>query len=239
MGGKTGSPNPRIIMAIAMRCPTCGKGYQLLDEQAGLRVRCKECKTAFDVPRQPERLEVVPQLPKSRGPRLAEDEEDLDDRPIRRKKDSNRTLIWVVSILGMCLVLCVLISGGVILWITFKGNPVAQMVAPRQEPPQSPPPTRPAEKEKTKDVVIDPPQFKLPSITVKDYDDAIQKLRTGNQFTRLRVLEWLKDKGPPADPAKKKAVFEAMDEAGKNDGIVMGAGQLLKIGWGEVPGLDP
>jgi hypothetical protein len=219
-------------MTIAMRCPKCGKSYQLLDDQAGLRVRCRECKSAFDVPRHPERLEVVPQLPKSRGPRLPDDDEEPDAPPVVRRDSSNRTLVWVVCILGACLILCALISGGVVLWLTMKGNPVQQMTAMQPEhPPPAPPP---AQQPKAKEMVeIPTPEFKLPSITIKDLDDAIQKLRTGNQFTRLRALEYLGKQKPPADPAKKKAVFDAMDEAGKDDDIIKAAAQLVKINWGE------
>ena len=221
-------------MPIAMRCPTCGKNYQLLDEQAGLRVRCRECKTAFEVPNQPERLEVVTKLPGSRGPRVPE-EDDLDVRPLTKKRSDKRTQIWVVSILGACLVLCALITGGVVIWVTLTGNPVKQITSSQPEPPPPPPPAPRAENPKPKDVEIPTPELKLPTVNIKDLDDAIQKLRTGNQFTRLRALEYINKQKPPADPAKKKAVLDAMDEAGKNDDIVKAAALLVRVNWEEFP----
>jgi hypothetical protein len=47
-------------MAISARCPACGKDYQLADEQAGQRVRCRVCRWEFDVPGRVEALETVP-----------------------------------------------------------------------------------------------------------------------------------------------------------------------------------
>jgi S1-C subfamily serine protease/phage FluMu protein Com len=37
-------------MAIQMSCPQCGKIYLLIDRQAGLKVRCKQCNAVFTVP---------------------------------------------------------------------------------------------------------------------------------------------------------------------------------------------
>jgi len=47
-------------MAISARCPACGKDYQLADEQAGQRVRCRMCRWEFDVAGRVEALETVP-----------------------------------------------------------------------------------------------------------------------------------------------------------------------------------
>jgi predicted Zn finger-like uncharacterized protein len=220
-------------MAIAMRCPTCGKNYQLLDEQAGMRVRCKECKTAFDVPAKPERLEVIPKLPASRGPRLPEDVEQEDDElpvpPVEKKSRGNRTMIWVASILGLSLVVVAVCCAGGVWWLTMQWKPTIQQIAKMPEPP---PPPRPVEQPKPKDVEIQIPEFKVPTVDFKNLDDALEKLRTGNQFTRLSALGYIGKQKPPADPAKKKAVLDALDKAANDkDPLISGAAGYAKIIW--------
>ena len=40
-------------MAIRAQCNNCGKVYNLPDESAGKRLRCKQCAVAFTVPSAP------------------------------------------------------------------------------------------------------------------------------------------------------------------------------------------
>ena len=37
-------------MSISVSCPNCGKQYNVTDEAAGKRFRCKECEAVVDVP---------------------------------------------------------------------------------------------------------------------------------------------------------------------------------------------
>jgi phage FluMu protein Com len=220
-------------MPISMRCPKCGKNYQLLDEQAGLRVRCKQCQSVLEVTPKEERLEIVPELPGKRGPRLAEiDDDEPELRPrLRKKNKSNRTVLWVVGIVGACFVLSALICGGVIFWVTRQVQPIVKEVVRMSDKDQEQPPAQDA---KGKHVEIPMPEFKLPKIEFKDLDDAVQKLRTGNQFTKLSALEYIGKQKPPDDPAKKKAVLDAVDEAGKDDRLVEGWATYVKISWGVI-----
>src|SRR5437870_4150723 len=115
-------------MPIETRCPMCGKGYQLADEQAGLRVRCRDCNTEFDVPRRAEVLQVVPKPPP--GPRLAgPDEDEPLMRSVARRGPSNRALYWVAGILATTLILVALGCGGFIWMITLRMQRTVEQVA--------------------------------------------------------------------------------------------------------------
>src|SRR5687768_4512774 len=54
-------------MAISTHCASCGKAYNLADDQAGQRVRCRVCRAEFDVPGRVETLESVPRTAVSDG----------------------------------------------------------------------------------------------------------------------------------------------------------------------------
>ncbi len=224
-------------MPIAMRCPKCGKNYQLLDEQAGLRVRCKQCQSVFEVTPKPERLEIVPELPGARGPRLAETEDDEPEaRPVRKKHAANRTVLWVVSIIAGSILVMMLICGGFLYWGVPKlmawfmksGTPVVVIDQTPQQPqnPVAPPP-------KAKEGEV--PWPKIPTLTIKDLDHAIQLLRSADNFTRLRALEYIQKHPIPADAAKKKAVLDAVEPlTNDDDPLIKIAANLVKINWGGI-----
>ncbi len=229
-------------MPISMRCPKCGKNYQLLDEQAGLRVRCKQCQSVFEVPAQPDRLEIVPELPGKRGPRLAEIEDDEPEPGplVRKTSKTNRTVVWVVGIVAGSLLLMVLLCGGglywglprIMAWFMKQGSPVVVDLAPPQQarPPNNAGEAPPKAKEG------EMPWPKLPTLNIKDLDHAIQLLRSADNFTRLRALEYIQKQPVPSDAAKRKVVLDAVEPlTNDDDPLIKLAANLVKINWG---GLD-
>ena len=222
-------PSERTTMSITVRCPGCGKSYQLLDDQAGLRVRCRECKSAFEVPRQPERLEVVNKLPAARGPRLPDEDEPVEAPPLAKKSSRKRTVAWVAGLLAGFFVLGIVGCGGLAWWISRQFRPIVEQVArPPEKPPEKPPP----EVAKSKDPEIKIPEIKLP--TFKDLDDAVRNLRSPDRLTRLAALKYIGTQKPPADAEKKKQVLAAVNAlANDEDLLIMGAANLVRINWGE------
>jgi hypothetical protein len=220
-------------MSITVRCPGCGKSYQLLDEQAGLRVRCRECKSAFEVPKQPERLEVVKKLPAARGPRLPDEDAPVEPPALARKSTTHRTLLWVAAIFGAFLLVGVLGCGGIAWWITKQWRPTIEQIArPPEPPPDKPPEKPPPQVAKSKDPQITIPEVKLP--TFKDLDDAVRNLRSPDRLTRLAALKYIGTQKPPANPEKKKQVLAAVNAlANDEDLLIMGAANLVRINWGE------
>jgi predicted Zn finger-like uncharacterized protein len=228
-------------MTIATRCPTCGSSYQLLDEQAGLRVRCRECKNVFDVPRRPERLEVVPRLPESHGPRMPDREDDEPiTSPLAHPPRANRTLLWVASILGASFVLVALICGGSVWFLLPRWRAVAAVAS--VDPPPPPPKEEPKQKEepkpappavvKGKDPEIAWPKMPVLGPSIKDLDDALEKLRSKDQFAQLKALEYIGKQKPPADAAKKQKILDAVNALAEGDDpILKTAAGYVKVLW--------
>src|SRR5687768_4781762 len=101
-------------MAIHVRCSACGKDYQLADEQAGLRVRCRECQGEFEVPRKPELLEAVAALPAARRP-LTPAESETINRALTKPKPGGRKWMYIAGGLTAVLMLLMLACSGTLL----------------------------------------------------------------------------------------------------------------------------
>ena len=227
-------------MPIATRCPTCGKDYQLADEQAGLRVRCRACQNEFDVPRRAEQLEAVATMP--RRP-MAIDETDALKRSVPRTAapaaTGNRTLLYVLGILGACFVVAVLACAGLIWMLTMQVSRTVDQVAKELDKTQvavhreAPKPEKPREVAKVKEVEAPLPTIKLPTgPAIKDLDDAVQKLRSPEQLTRLRALEYIGKQTPPTDAARKKAVMDAVNPLTNDEDVfVKLAATQVKLLW--------
>src|SRR5262245_15301550 len=99
-------------MSIAMRCPTCGTDYQLADKQAGRRVRCRQCKDEFDVPSRVEVHDAVSSQPPPRR-KAVPDEIEPPAPSVARPSSGNKALVYVLSAVGACLVLALLVCAGV------------------------------------------------------------------------------------------------------------------------------
>jgi predicted Zn finger-like uncharacterized protein len=86
-------------MAIKVTCPSCGSVFKFGEEQAGKKVKCKNCQATIAVPADDE----------------DEDRDDAaeerDDRPARKrsapaKQGSNKTLFIILGVVGGLLLLC-------------------------------------------------------------------------------------------------------------------------------------
>ncbi len=229
-------------MSIATRCPSCGKIYQLADEQAGLRVRCRACGGEFDVPRSPELLEAVVELPGSRRMELADDPDAMPlalTAPPRR----SRVLFWVLTGLGTCVVLVMLICAGVLYKLTVelrRTRDMAMKVLDQPAPtPEAPKPAPPPEKPPVPPPQAGNVQVPLPNLElqlgpkIKDLDDALAKLRSPDQLTRVLALAFIGKQKVPDDPAKRKQVLDAIEPLTKDESaLVQIAASNVKITWG-------
>src|SRR3954451_20047441 len=101
-------------MAIAIRCPDCGKSYNLSDEQAGQRVRCRACRAYFDVTERVETLETVPQ--DGVAERRGEKRPTRFDAPERQGGKPNRKWAYVAGGLALAVVMLFL-ACGVTVWV--------------------------------------------------------------------------------------------------------------------------
>jgi hypothetical protein len=226
-------------MPIATTCPKCGKDYQLADKQAGRRVRCRQCQNDFEVPHKPDRLDAVAERPALATPRRAALPDEADEplpSPLATPGTTNRTLLWVVGIIGGCLVLIALICAGVIWMVLPQLAPTADKVVAKQlDLPPDPPKkaVQPAPEVQKKEVEVALPTLKLPTgPPIKDLDDAVKRLSSPEQLVRLRALEYIGKQKPPADAAKKKAILDVVDKlTNDDDPFVKLAATQVKVLW--------
>jgi hypothetical protein len=223
-------------MPLTIRCPMCSKDYHLADEQAGRRVRCRECRCEFDVAGLPERLEVV-EAPR-RGRRGMPNQEIPVVPELVRERPRNRTLLYVLLGGGACLALSLLACGGVV-WMVLspKPPPVVKQVARGLDIPRpAPPPPPPAPVEAPAPVAARQAEgdgIDLLGATIKDFNDALAKLKDPRFLTRLRALEYLGKQKVPDDPAKRKVVLDAVEPLTKDDNtFVKAAAAQVKLIWG-------
>ncbi len=220
-------------MPIATRCPACGKDYQLADELAGLRVRCQACQGDFDVPRRPELLEAVAPQP---APRPAAPTLPVESQPLApaltQRGPSNRTLLYVAIGLTGCLVLVGLVCAGALWTLTWQVRRGVDQVAKEIDRPAQVV-TAPAPREKPREELkldrIDLNKIELEiAPPIKDLDQALNKLRSGNRLEKLRALEFIQKQQPPFDRVKKKRVIDALAAAEKDEDVLV-AGFALQV----------
>ncbi len=120
-------------MPIKAICPECETTYQLADQQAGKKVRCKNCQTVFAVAAARTKSNAV--TGRRGAPRRSDDYDEEDDAfqgeprrgPARREGKKN-SLPWI---LGGALIgggLLFLLCGGIGAWWYFR--------EPAEEPPK-------------------------------------------------------------------------------------------------------
>src|SRR5262245_51025828 len=145
-------------MAIAAVCPHCEALYKLADDQAGKRVRCRQCKRPFDVAsaaaaarggvhRLERPLGVPPATPPALPPSEPEPErlrEEPDDRERDRDREPrfreppddlpppavpNNLVLWVGLGVGGALLLVVALCAGLIWHVSNRvGRGVDRMI---------------------------------------------------------------------------------------------------------------
>jgi predicted Zn finger-like uncharacterized protein len=96
-------------MTIPTRCPSCGAQYQLSEEQAGRRVRCRKCDTIITVPDPAD---------EDRGPSRSEgferDERATDRETAPQKKSSSAwPVLLIVGVVGLVVLLPIAACGGI------------------------------------------------------------------------------------------------------------------------------
>jgi predicted Zn finger-like uncharacterized protein len=146
-------------MAIKSVCPECETVYQLVDSQAGKKVRCKKCDTVFTVeaPSRPTavRSDGPSSQARAKSSTMMARREDGEDEsgqlrlgPVRSvEKKSSLPLILVSAVVGMGLLL--ILSGAAITYLLMRDNSTEVAKATTPPPPQpaavqQPPPIPPA-----------------------------------------------------------------------------------------------
>ncbi len=104
-------------MPIKVTCDNCDREYNLADDTAGKRLKCKACGDAFTVPGG-SASGVRTGRPGARRRAAAREE---DDRPSRREKPrrSGGLVWWLVGGGVAVVLLLVLVGGGVLLFVLF------------------------------------------------------------------------------------------------------------------------
>jgi hypothetical protein len=117
-------------MPIKGICWKCDKVYNLADEMAGKKLKCKECGEAFTVKSAKGAQGVKADRSSPAAPKKGRGRGDEDDRPRRKSKPAAKKggamVWWLVGGGGAALLLLVLVGGGIIaavvLWPT-KATP--------------------------------------------------------------------------------------------------------------------
>lgn len=119
-------------MAIAIKCPNCGRRYNLSGTLAGKAVRCTDCQTAFAVPAAA--ATVVQLAPPQYALLPPEAESGLaapSPRPARRKR-KNAPMFLIAG--AACGLLTMAVVAGLLIWGVYSG--ASSMVAV-SSPPQA------------------------------------------------------------------------------------------------------
>jgi HEAT repeat protein len=126
----------------------------------------------------------------------------------------------------MCWAAC----GGVLWMFMLRFGTTVQQVAkevPKAAPVQPAPAPAPIQPEA---VAAAWPEI-IPKI--KDLDDALAKLKSPDPRTRIAAVDYIGRQKPPADPARKKMILDALEPLTNDDDVfVRGAASLAKINWG-------
>lgn len=161
-------------MPIKAVCPECETAYQLADQQAGKKVRCKECQTVFTVAAARTKPNTVTGR-RSVARRADDDEgEDVQDEPRRGAAQSGKkksSLPWLLGggLVGVGMLIC-LCGGGAVWYFWPEDNEKSTQVVKKNtpqpnNPPPAPPPMQPPPN--PADVNPPPPQASDPPIEGK------------------------------------------------------------------------
>lgn len=104
-------------MAIAVRCPGCGRAYKLTERLAGQAVRCTDCNAAFTVP-----VAIAPAEPAAPpqydiGPAPVSSHTAAPPAPLRPvpRKQKN-SLMPLIAGIAACGLLAMVLVGGLLVW---------------------------------------------------------------------------------------------------------------------------
>lgn len=121
-------------MAIKVTCPECFRDYQIPDQYAGKKVKCKGCGAAIRVEEDPELEDPsfgsLPQpsaFSASPPPRAGSQPAGARRKP--KSSSSSNTTKWVLGILGGGLALILLCCGGAGLWVRHAFNEAVEQQA--------------------------------------------------------------------------------------------------------------
>jgi predicted Zn finger-like uncharacterized protein len=138
-------------MSIHTVCPKCRASYQLADQQAGKKVRCKQCQGVFVAGESPSR-QVQSRPPTAAGRVRRDDEEDVRDELQKKSKSGGGALKWIVGGIVAGVGVLFLMCGGLGYYVYSKfqeekqqfmassGQPLAPNLQPGPPRPQGPPP---------------------------------------------------------------------------------------------------
>jgi predicted Zn finger-like uncharacterized protein len=114
-------------MPIQTRCPTCNSGYVLTDEQAGKKIRCRQCQTVFAGTPTPAASQAPPPVPApAEAATTARRAPAPGTRPARKRpapaaprKQGTLLLLLLIGGSVLSVVVCLGVStGGLIWWYT-------------------------------------------------------------------------------------------------------------------------
>jgi predicted Zn finger-like uncharacterized protein len=138
-------------MAIKAVCPECRTVYQLADQQAGKKVRCKSCQEVFVVEAASQRAAVAKPSTMIMRRRGEEDEENVPGRGPAKNVEKKSALPWVLGGVAVVFGVLLLVCGSVITYLVMvpdnKPAPVAHVnpapppppvMAPQAQPPMQP-----------------------------------------------------------------------------------------------------
>jgi DNA-directed RNA polymerase subunit RPC12/RpoP len=235
-------------MAIAIRCPDCGKAYNLADDQAGQRVRCRVCNSDFDVTSRVETLETVPTdaVSERRGSRPSRHE-----RPDPVVKKKSRKWAYVAGGLTAALVLVLLVCAGAG-WVLglrlrnelaqaraqfFAAQARAEEEARRAERDRElADKQRQAAEQQAAQLQVELNKLlaqmrqgkgvNLPDLApIKDLDDALAKLKAKDSLTKIKALGWITEHSP-YNGQQKKRVLDALRPLTTDDDPMVKAGAV-------------
>jgi predicted Zn finger-like uncharacterized protein len=227
-------------MAIAAVCPHCEALYKLADDQAGKRVRCRQCKGTFDVPGAPAAARVAvhrierplgvpppatpPALPPRRPSlpvalpasdpapdRLDEEERDRDRPP--RDREPRDELPPPSPADRVVLWVGLGIGGAVVLILALCGGLVWYVTN---------------QIGKGVDRMIDrakkgQPPIAVPALPVTNELEALAALRSADPRQRQRGADWLANRPPDADPVRRAQVRAELERLFADDDFAVRA----------------
>lgn len=130
-------------MSVSATCPNCDAKFQLGDELAGKRVKCRKCSHVFTLPaedNEDEQISATPPKRKGPPPPPSKNGDRERSRPKIRRKESTSSgsgMLMIVLLLvlgGGGLVSC-LACVGAIGWVSFRSAPEKPMpIAQAEEP---------------------------------------------------------------------------------------------------------
>jgi hypothetical protein len=183
-------------MSIPATCPSCGSQFTLNDSLEGERVRCRHCQCPFLVRASGARGE---------GPRRRDEDEHLDDPPSEGPRGIS-PVVWVLSGVGVALVLLFAACGGLFYYTMQQAGNTAEQLA--------------------KNI-----QQNLPAPGPRDLDDALRQLRSPDRGQRQGAALWLVFQ--PVNAARRAEVALALEPllADPDPGTALAGTRALEV-WG-------